>query len=360
MKITSELGQEVIKRISEYIAVDINIMDLNGRIVASTDYSRIDQMHSGAMKVIKNREPVILSEEVVNDYPGTKPGVNLPIKHQDKIKGVVGVSGNPVEIEQVTGIIRASVEIVLEQIHIQHQTYYKERLWNHWVHQLLHPMGFDNGKLAEDAIYSLNIDPKQSWRIIVFTGENIHDYLESIRQEIAGAKINTLFILPFSENEIIVAIDPEFYRTNQLVTRFITRFGEQIRAGVGNVEYGIPGIRNSYMQAKQSLVFARNKESKSISYIEDWKLERLIAAIPQTKYDSICKNYETLLKNLGGEYVKTVEVYLSNNFSTKETANKLHIHRNTLHYRLDQIKDKVGLDPRLFYEAFILKIIISK
>ncbi|MFZ3577230.1 CdaR family transcriptional regulator [Virgibacillus sp. DJP39] len=356
MQITTELGQEIIERLSEYIEVDINIMDLNGKIVASTDSSRISQIHSGALKVIQNQQSVILTEKDVINFPGTKQGVNLPILHQNKIKGVVGVSGNPAAIKQITSIIRASVEITLEQINIQRQAYFKERQWSHWVHQLLHPMGFEIEQLEEDAIYSLTINPKQSWRLLVFTGDDIHDCLDPIRQELLGAKINNLLTLPYLGNEIIVAIDPVFDRIDDFVNKIINHSKKQVHVGVGNVEFGIKGIRESYFQAKKSLAFA--SANSNITYIEDKKLERLIASIPDQEYNAVCKNYEILLHNLDKEYLNTIEVYLSMNFSIKETAGKLHIHRNTLQYRLDQLKEKIGLDPRSVYDAFILTIIL--
>lgn len=358
MQITKELGEEIIKRLSEYIEVDINIIDLEGKIVASTDRTRLNQIHSGALKVIKNQEAVILSEKDVINFPGTKQGVNLPILHQNKIKGVVGVSGNPDDIKQITGIIRASVEIILEQFNIQRQAYFKERQWSQWVHQLLHPMGFDKEKLEEDAVYSLNISPNQSCRVMVFSSKDIHDYLDPIKQEILGAKIKSLFTLPYLENEIIVAIDPTFDRINNFVNKITAQSKNQVHVGVGNVEFGIKGIRESYMQAKQSLAFA--SIDSNITYIEDRKLERLIAAIPDQEYNAVCKNYEILLCNLGKEYLHTIEVYLSMNFSIKKTASELHIHRNTLQYRLNQLKEKVGLDPRSVYDIFILKIILNK
>lgn len=358
IQITKELGQEIIKRISEYIEIDINIMDLAGKIVASTDQSRIDQMHSGAMKVIENEEKVILYEDDIQDYPGTKPGVNLPILHKGKIKGVVGVSGNPADIRKVTGIIRVSVEVVLDQIYIQRQAFFKEQQWNQWLHQLLHPLGFDREQLEEEATYSLNMNPKQSFKVLVFTGEEIHNHLETIRKEIHGAKINSTFILPFLEREIVVSLDPTFKRIHQLVEKCNELIGKKMRVGIGNVEFGIDGIRNSYLQAKQALAFANT--DAQLSDIANWKVERLIAAISRNEYDSICKNYEALLDNLGEEYIRTIAVYLTLNFSNKETAKYLHIHRNTLQYRLDQIKDKVNLDPRVFHDAFILKIILMR
>ncbi|WP_430790532.1 CdaR family transcriptional regulator [Virgibacillus flavescens] len=358
MRITKDLGQEIIKRLSEYIEVDINIMDLEGTIVASTDSERIEQVHSGALKVIKASQPVILTEEDVTNFPGTKQGVNLPIIHQHKLMGVVGVSGNPDEIKQVTGIIRASVEIILEQIYIQRQAYFVERQWSHWIHQLLHPLGFDKERLEEDAKYSLKIRTNQSWKMLVLMGKESQSYLESIQNELYGRQIHFLFVLPYLEDEVIIAIDPMFNRIDSLINKIVNQTKNNYHVGVGNVAFGIKGIRDSYLQAKQAIGFAES--NNQVTYIDNWKLERLIAAIPENNYIAVCKEYETLLDNLGSEYLHTINVYFSANLSVKETANLLHVHRNTLQYRLEQIKEKVGLDPRSLYDAFLLRIILRK
>lgn len=358
LQITSKLGQEIISRIEEYIEVDINIMDLNGKIVASTDKNRIDSIHSGAIKVIETGNPLILNEENVQYYQGAKQGANLPIMHQSKIEGVVGVSGNPAEILPMTGLIRASVEIVIAQMYVQEQAYYKERQWNFWLQQLLHPSGLNKERLEEEAVYSLHIHTKSFWTVIVLYGENVQDFLEVIRQKISAQKVNTLFTLPFSGNEVIITIPSEVKDLDPLVKGLMGVARDNVKIGIGEVEFGIEGIRNSYKQAKQAVLF--EKEVGTVSYSKAWKIERLATAIREDEYNSVCLPYEKLLKELGDIYIKTVDTYLSKNFSIKETADLLHIHRNTLLYRLDQIKGKVGLDPRSFHDAFILKIIRSR
>ena len=358
LQITTKLGQEIISRIEEYIEVDINIMDLNGKIVASTDKSRIDSIHSGAIKVIETGNPLILNERNVHDYKGAKQGANLPIMHQSKIEGVVGVSGNPEEIIPMTGLIRASVEIVLAQMHVQEQAYYQERQWNFWLQQLLHPSGLNKEKLEEEAVYSLHIHTKSFWTVMILYGENVQDFLQVIRREISIQKINTLFTLPFSGNQVIIAVPSEVKDLDPLVKGLMGVTQDNISIGVGEGEFGIAGIRKSYKQAKQAVLF--EKEIGTVSYSKAWRIERLAAAIHEDEYNSICLPYEKLLKELGDIYIKTVDTYLSMNFSIKKTANLLHIHRNTLLYRLDQIKERVGLDPRSFHDAFILKVIRSK
>lgn len=52
---------------------------------------------------------------------------------------------------------------------------------------------------------------------------------------------------------------------------------------------------------------------------------------------------------------KTLETFLAENLNLAETARKLHIHRNTALYRLSQINETLGLDPRNFNDALTLK-----
>ncbi|MEC5423033.1 sugar diacid recognition domain-containing protein [Virgibacillus sp. C22-A2] len=353
MQITSELGQEIIKRLAEYIDVDINIMDLDGIIVASTNEERINELHRGAIEVINQCEELILDQGNIQQYPSTKPGVNLPIMHQQNICGVVGVSGEPEEIIRITGLIRVSVEIVLEQIYIQRQAYYKEIQWSNWLHQLLHPSGMNEEKLKKEALYTLKINLEEEWRVIVLCAKDVHEQLEYFRSEIEMTREEILCALPFSEDEIVIVT----YVTAQLEKLVKPLTETNVRIGIGETGCGLNGIRQSYKQAKQALYFDGGEST--VSYSDKWKLERLINSISLDEYSSICLPYENLLSNMEETYKETIDTYLEMNFSIKETAKILHIHRNTLLYRLEQVKEKTGLDPRLFHDAFLLKIIRS-
>src|SRR5699024_3228303 len=142
-----------------------------------------------------------------------------------------------------------------------------------------------------------------------------------------------------------------------LTERMIQMTDKKLSIGIGSELFGIEGIRESYNQAKQAMGFADN--SSIVSYSEDWKIERLTHSISHHEYKIICSDYEEKLRHLGADYIYTIDVFMAYNFSMKETAKKLHIHRNTLIYRLEQITKKVGLDPRLFEDVFLLKVIRS-
>lgn len=85
---------------------------------------------------------------------------------------------------------------------------------------------------------------------------------------------------------------------------------------------------------------------------------RLIYQLPV----SICENF---LKEIFGsdipnafdeETTATINKFFQNNLNIAETSRQLHMHRNTLIYRLEQIEKRTGLDIRRFEDAMTFKI----
>lgn len=87
---------------------------------------------------------------------------------------------------------------------------------------------------------------------------------------------------------------------------------------------------------------------------------RLIYQLPV----SLCENF--LKESFGSdvpeafdeETLGTINRFFQNNLNIAETSRQLHMHRNTLIYRLEQIQKRTGLDVRLFEDAMTFKIAI--
>jgi hypothetical protein len=89
------------------------------------------------------------------------------------------------------------------------------------------------------------------------------------------------------------------------------------------------------------------------------QLERLLNAIPEAQRS---KYLEQSLKRadlfVESEMLSTIEAFFALDCNVSETAKKLYIHRNTLLYRLDKLKQETGLDVRQFRDAVLVKIIL--
>lgn len=89
------------------------------------------------------------------------------------------------------------------------------------------------------------------------------------------------------------------------------------------------------------------------------QLERLLNAIPEMQRS---KYLEQSLKRadmfVEPEMLSTLDTFFSLDCNVSETAKKLYIHRNTLLYRLDKLKQETGLDVRQFRDAVLVKIIL--
>lgn len=81
--------------------------------------------------------------------------------------------------------------------------------------------------------------------------------------------------------------------------------------------------------------------------------ETLLGEIRQTVLQAYQDDEETL---------KMIETFVRNNLNISETAKALHMHRNSLQYRLDRFYDSTGIDVRKFHQAMAvyLAILIKK
>ncbi|SEH41025.1 Sugar diacid utilization regulator [Halobacillus karajensis] len=345
MELTAQLGQEIIHRLSRYIDVSINLMDPTGKIVASTDRSRVNQIHGGAQSVIHTLEAQKIRPEDCRHFPNTKPGMNLPIFHRGELAGVVGLTGDPNEVFQAAGMTQGSVEIALDQLYIQKQSFYQERQWNHWFHRL---MSFeDTDKLEKEALYALRTDVKKTWQVMVFQTDAPYDLTENLRLQTGPKELDPLFILPYQENLVVMPLPFGKSHPNLKV---------EAPAAIGEPGYNAKGIRTSFEQAKQSIDIAGKKGT--VAYSASLKMERLLANIADETYHDVTDPYTNRLNRLERAYLRTLQAYFNHDLKINRTAEHLHIHRNTLNYRLDQIYKKVGLDARKFKDAVLLQSIL--
>src|SRR5690625_2344244 len=157
MIITTEIAQPIVDKMINVIDYNVNIMNHEGVIVASGDKDRIHQVHQGALEAIELKRERIIHQSDYEHMLGTNIGVNVPIEINDKIVGVVGITGEPTKIYKYIQIIKITVETMLKQQLLIEQLRFKTTALEEWV-QNLTKANYNNIPLLESQAEYFNID----------------------------------------------------------------------------------------------------------------------------------------------------------------------------------------------------------
>ena len=139
----------------------------------------------------------------------------------------------------------------------------------------------------------------------------------------------------------------------------------KIKFGVGKLINHISQIKESYHTAKQTMKIRERMPTKLSSYFyEDLYIFRLVlAANEQGVLSEFISDYlgPILLhdQKKNGELLKTLKVYLQCKGAKKETAEQLHIVRQTLYHRLDKLYELIGTDFMDPYKRQAIEVAIS-
>lgn len=87
------------------------------------------------------------------------------------------------------------------------------------------------------------------------------------------------------------------------------------------------------------------------------QLERLVSSIPAEDRERFINETSGHQGIFADEEMRTtLETFFQMDCNVSETAKRLYIHRNTLMYRIDKIKQETGLDVRTFRDAVLINL----
>jgi DNA-binding PucR family transcriptional regulator len=89
-----------------------------------------------------------------------------------------------------------------------------------------------------------------------------------------------------------------------------------------------------------------------------YALERWALSLDSAGAESVRRSLRAVIPdiNLTREQTETLDAFFTFHLNISETARYLFLHRNTLLYRLDKLKEQTGLDPRQLADAMLLRL----
>jgi sugar diacid utilization regulator len=137
---------------------------------------------------------------------------------------------------------------------------------------------------------------------------------------------------------------------NHLQQEAVARSGTaraRVRAGIGGFHPGLRGISRSYLEAQQAIETGRKLRPDAIVHRHDDVIPHLVLAQnPQLAERFVQHSIGSLLnaKTRNGEQLlETLEAYVASG-SVKDAAAVLQLHRHTVLYRLEKVRELLGGD----------------
>lgn len=356
----------------DIIDCNINIMDSKGKIIASGDLNRIGEIHDGALLVLSQGRIVDINEAVIHSLHGVRPGINLPLRVEGNIVGVIGLTGNPTSLKEFGKLVRMTAEMMLEQARLFNMLAQDTRLKEELVLNLI-DSEIITPSLVEWA-NRLGVDlsiPRVACIIEVDSGqlgiENARSELQNLQQLLKIPERDNL-VAVLSLTELIILkpalnsfgrweVEEQLARIKQLVGRMNESAKLNVRISLGNYFTGENSIYLSYRTAKTTLSIGKARLPKQRIYnyqdlILPVLLEQLKEGWQREELERPIKKLKLMDNN--GVLVKTLLAWFENDMQTVATARALYIHRNTLEYRLHKIADLTGLNLSSTDDRFLL------
>jgi len=350
--LSEDLAKKIADSIMQVVPYNINVMNSEGIIIASGDMKRMGMLHQGALKAIHKNGLLEVYEETMTD----KMGVNLPFTHENEIVGVIGISGNPEEVRILAHVIKVVAEMMIEQQYIINKDMRRKFKFDNFLREWCDTSREAYSDALKQKAIDFNVD-LESKRVCVVVET---DKPQSILMDAISVYLQKdEYILKYKESISLI-----MHYGNQFITRLQTirdQFEEVKNIGVGILTND---IFRSMVTAQKSLFFSRkmgdvDNNKRCIVYFDHYWIHDIVFRYQRT---TVFENVLVTLKKYDSSngILNTFLAYFNLNGDIAQITAALHIHRNTLLYRIQKIEELTNrsfkdINDRFFlYVAYII------
>lgn len=345
--VSSQVLQTAIDELRAITRIDLCILDLEGRIIAST-------FIDGAIPT----EAVKLFAESAADSQVIQGFHFFKILNEGMLEYVLMSKGSSEDAYMIGKVAVSEIQNLLIA--------YKERFdKNNFIQNLL----LDNMLLVDIYNRAKKLHIEVEMRRVVFIIETRQE-----KDSIALETMKTLFasrtkdfITAVDEKNIIMVREmreDESYEELEEIANVVrdmlnSEAMSAVRIAYGTIVDEINQVSRSYKEAKMALDVGKIFYSeKDIIAYNTLGIGRLIYQLPVQLCEMFMKEIfgENMPDTFDDEILVTINKFFENNLNVSETARQLYVHRNTLVYRLEKLQKTTGLDIRVFDDALTFKI----
>ncbi|TCO33603.1 carbohydrate diacid regulator [Kribbella steppae] len=361
--LSASLAQQIARDTSEVIGYNVLITDEHGIVIGSGDTGRLGSFHEASVDVVASQQAAWHTAAEAQRLRGVKPGMTLPIVIDGEAVGTVGITGSPRQVRRFGLVVRRQTEILLQESVELRSRLLRERA----LEELVRDIGSFDADVVDPAFLvarakELGFDLTVPRTVVIVdvdepvpagTGNGGLPDVATLRPEVLRTLRQT-----FGAADLVAAMTagrfavlPSLRRGTgaddrqqlaQLAVRTIAaEHGFASRAGVGGAARGIVALREAYADAGDAL---RLGKGQSACVIDDLRGHQVLAAVGH-------RARARLIALVAGDLAThpdwpelraTLIAWCESGFNLVRTAEALHIHRNTLIYRLEKVERLTG------------------
>ena len=380
--LNSAIAQSIVDITMSVLHVNVNIMDVNGTVIAAGDKSRIGTFHCAAAEVIATGQKKAVSAQEAATMDNVEPGATYPIVYKGEVIGALGMTGAPEYVDKFVELGALYALLFIEQEDMKQRVFQEQRVRESILLDLFTGRCLKDADFFLQRLAGLNYRLDKAHRVIAVRLEALEHQTDMIlcqqikdrltdllaNKRICGAPLIGCFIQ--SQLALLAPVQNKPCAPERFAAEVKDLYDCLRQATDNQVLIAIDGICESWMdipaafaQAKGTLEIAcRYNQKDGVICSDDYLTEYTLLHIPaqerqrftSTVLGKLCTGKPRQRELL----LQTLRTYFQNDMNAQKTAEELFIHRNTLNMRLNKIREWSGLSPQRFQDAFNLRMAI--
>ncbi len=279
--------------------------------------------------------------------------------HRRAGTGVICVTGVPDYVAPFATFVKNSIETMLEyELQMEGKRKKRNRL-EQFMYYLLFEENIDMS-LAHSLADQMELNKTVPRVAIIIKCQKKYDSRVVMKTLLTSEHNSYLDITTLTRNDNVVLFKamPDMKTENlveyrEYIMEFIESFLDNLPTNecrqdfaiyVGTIQTAIEHYRASYNQAQEISIHIKNPSG--VHFFNDHILDYFRSLVNMNVYDDIFNIYNDMFSEDDKDMVaETVEVLSRNNYNVVSSAKDLFIHRNTLVFRLNKIKNTLNIDP---------------
>ncbi|MGI5423152.1 CdaR family transcriptional regulator [Streptomyces sp. CA-179760] len=361
--LSPSLAQEIARDTSAAIGYNVLITDADGVIIGSGAPGRVGTFHEASVEVMHTKEAATHNASQAQLLRGVRPGVTLPLVAGGQAVGTVGITGTPAQVRRFGLLVKRQTEILLRESVMLRSRLLAERAAENLLADLASydpevieadslvfraaDLGFDLRLHRIAVAFEVTAPPRAPRRDIGLVRTEV---LRTVREVFADPQDIVAVIAPGRVGVLPRLtprrpVDSVTIDCRRVIDALAAQDGLAARAGIGEPATTVDALHDSYQDACEALrLGARRPEGPLVHPIGELRVHQLLTALGQPARTRLLDSATAQLRTQPDwpTLRDTITAWCESGYNLVRTAAALHIHRNTVVYRMNKIEQLTG------------------